>query len=102
MSDETDPVFARAAQVDDAGKAKFGNGWQTRIAAIGRVGVDANAMRGIVVQPDAVERLDVAGREALLQIMANGDAATAREAEREYNAIRDADRDHHRKMKGRS
>src|SRR5260370_30649526 len=98
MSDD-DAMLSRAEQVEKAGKEKFGAGWTDRVNALGTVGMPADIVRAAIERPDAVDVIDVAGRQALLNVMSNAsDPTTRRTAEEAYGKIRDTDHAAHRKL----
>jgi hypothetical protein len=86
----TDEELARAAQqIEDVGVSRYGKEtWGVMVGAIGRSGVAPSVIAQVLHQPDAFDRLQHAGKEALLKEAENGN----REAERIYDGIRQRER----------
>jgi hypothetical protein len=96
MSDNN--LDERAAELEKSGIAKFGEDlWRARIGALAKQNPNREALAQVLASPDAIDLLDLAGRESLLTQMSGGD----QEAERTYAKIREADRKTHRSLKGR-
>jgi hypothetical protein len=78
------------------GKTTFENYLTSIRKAVGTV--PEASLRQVLDQPDAADRLAALGKEAMLQLMANGDKL----AEQQYAEIRQVERDNYRAYKGRS
>jgi len=83
-------------------KQRFGEQeWGHAIGAIGKTvrptGIPEDAMRQILQNADPAGVLMNAGKEALLRRADDGD----REAEMQFAAIRQKEREHYRKLRGR-
>jgi hypothetical protein len=87
-------------RVEKSGRDRFGEQWPEMLGSLGRCGAAASVAQ-VVALPDAVDRISIAGREALLFESNSEDTTIARNASRTYSALREADRLAHKKMKGR-
>jgi hypothetical protein len=89
------------ANLDARGKQRYGEKpWADCIDAIAKSvpgGIPEAAMAQILTQPDPANFIFTAGREALLNRADGGD----KEAEYAFAQIRQAEREQHRKLKGR-
>lgn len=100
--DIDDNMKARIDEVERRGKAKYGDqGWGDRLEALGRAGVTGDQVAHVIGQPDALERIDFAAREAMLNLSNSEDRAVARAASEAYSRARQEDREAHRLGKGR-
>jgi hypothetical protein len=89
MVELTDALKARIANVENRGKARFGDsGWTDRMESLSRVGVNADVMAQIVTRADAIEQIDHAAREAMLTLAGHEDRGVARSAEEAYSRAR--------------
>ncbi len=89
--------------LDALGKRRFGETeWGHAIDAIGKAvgatGIPEQGMRQILSEADPAGVIMSAGKEALLQRSDAGD----KEAEYQFAAIREKEREQHRKLKGRA
>jgi hypothetical protein len=97
-----DEKFNRdVAAVEAAGKARFGDAWDTTInavrRAVGPAGIEEGAMRQILNTADPAGLLHNAGREQLLNEADSGN----KESEFAYSEMRAKEREQHRRLKGR-
>ena len=98
-----DDVFNRKVnEVDKSGATRFGDSWKICLDALhrstGGVGIERGAMEQILKTPDPAQLLERAGREQLLTEADGGN----KESEYNYSKIREAEREQHRKLKGRA
>lgn len=97
-----DELEKRAKAVTQEGVARFGqDDWQKMLSAVHRAnpgGIAPEAMGQVLAQANAVELLSVAGREILIREASDGDRAS----DAAYSAIRQKEREAHRRLKGRS
>jgi hypothetical protein len=95
MADEQ--LNKQIAALEDAGKKRYGEHWDTSVAAISRAigpgGIPEAGFREILKQTDPTRTIYDCGKEALLQASDNGD----HDAERAYRQIRQHEREQHRK-----
>jgi hypothetical protein len=88
-------------RVEKSGRDRFGEAWPEMLSSLGRCGAAASVAQ-IVGTPDAVDRISIAAREALLFESNSEDTTIARNASRVYSDLRTQDRERHRRMKGRA
>jgi hypothetical protein len=94
MDEET---MQRAAAVEAAGKARHGDNWPKFVSALGQRGINPDQLASVIAQPDAVDRIVDAGRDALINA-----ADDSHEANLVYSEIRDEERKKYRRSRGRS
>lgn len=100
--DGEEQLTQRAQVVEQRGREKYGNDvWPELVASLGRAGIVGQPVAQAIVQPDAVDRIARTAREALLLEVGGNDTSVARNAERTYTEIREAEREQYRKLKGR-
>jgi hypothetical protein len=93
-----DALSRRAQEVESAGKTKYGDrGWQDRIDALAGIGAGGAPLAEVIKQPNALDLLDFAARQAMLQQMSNGNI----DAEAAYSKIREQERHDWRLARGR-
>jgi len=99
VADEFD---AKVAAVDKSGKTRFGDNWEVCLDAVrratGGAGIARQHMEEILKTPDPAQLLERAAREQLLTEADSGN----KESEYAYSRIREAEREQHRKLKGRA
>jgi hypothetical protein len=92
MSEE-ERLAARAREVEEAGKAKFGaETWGLLVGAVARAGATPQQVAATLQAPDALNQFQHYGKEALLKAAADGD----RDCEKAYERIRAEERERHR------
>jgi hypothetical protein len=84
-------------------RAKWGDeGFEDVIEHLGKSGVTADAMAEYLrVNDDAVDDVNTAGKNAMLNLMGSEDRAVARKAEEAYRRIREQERAAYKKSRGR-
>jgi len=98
-----DEAFNRKIhEIEESGKSRFGeDNWKLCMEAIRRstnnAGIPIDSMRQIASTTDPAHLLFTAGKEILLNESDNGN----RESEIRYNAIRNEEREAHKRLRGR-
>ena len=99
---EDDAFNRKVAETDKSGAVRFGDNWRVCLDAVhrstGGAGIERGAMEAILKTADPAQLLERAGREQLLSEADQGN----RESEFAYSKIREAEREQHRKLKGRA
>jgi hypothetical protein len=105
-------LFQKAKDLDDAGKARYGDNWSRMIDALGKTGQAAAVQQLVLSQSDPTEAIGHLGKQALLlradALAPKGDTFVDsgeqpdRAASAAYSEIRIAERERHRKLRGRT
>jgi hypothetical protein len=99
-----DPTTARAAEVQAAGAARYGDHWVEFIRSIGATRqVSADTIKQMIASDDAVENISLLGRQSLLlEMQGDHNDTRVRHAEDVYASLRERDRENHAFQRGRA
>jgi hypothetical protein len=99
--DDAEALAAKAKDMEETGKARYGEGWGQAIAAISRnIPRDvsgADVLKEVLKRPDPAGLLFAAGREALISEASEGN----HDSEMTYSKIRAQEREAYRISRGR-